>query len=188
MKKGISLVELIIVITIIGIISAIVIPNYKSSADRLALERSAYKLAKDIRKASEMAMSTKRLVSGEVPKGGYGICFNVGSNQSSPCGQDNRHYSLYADRDESNTGGESEVIETFELEKKVYIKDVRDRGQSLNNVVSVSINFTPPAPLVKIKINSTDEYDSIYIVLGLENNPNQEKRIFVEKSGLVTVE
>jgi type II secretory pathway pseudopilin PulG len=193
-----------VVVTIIGVISVILIPNYKSSADQFALERSAHKLAQDIRRASEMAMSTKRL-GAQIPPGGYGVCFTVrergmmgfgGDEETFLCGPDDRNYSLYADINNYrfNVDGQDQIIETLELEKKVYLKKVEPPTGFLPATFSlVSINFTPPSPLVTIRLldsqgQTVASYNSFKIVLALENNPSKEKKILVEKSGLITVE
>lgn len=77
---GFSLIELMVVVTIIVIITLIIIPNYRQISSQFALERSAHKLAQDIRRAAEMAMSARELPgSGPQPKG-YGVFFSTGSD------------------------------------------------------------------------------------------------------------
>ena len=72
--KGFTLIELMIVTLIVALITAIVLINYRVGNRQLALNRSANKLAQDIRRAQEMAMSATACepCGGIVPPG-FGI-------------------------------------------------------------------------------------------------------------------
>jgi type II secretion system protein H len=61
---GFTLIELMVVMTIISIMTAVVLTNYRGGNQQLALDRSANKLAQDIRRAQGMAMSTAQCPSG----------------------------------------------------------------------------------------------------------------------------
>ena len=177
--KGFTMLELVIVISIIIFLSAIILPNYQAAASRFALERSAYKLAQDIRRAAEMAMSAKELPGGGIPIGGYGVYFEVSSEW-------NKRYRLYADT-QPPEGNEfftlaDTIIEDIELEKGVVI-------QSINTPPNkVGVNFKPPAPLVKIKYSDTDEAAGVIITLALEADLTKTRTVKVNKAGLIDVE
>ena len=72
--NGFTLVELLVIVFIIMLMSGIIFANYRQSGQRLALQRSANKLAQDIRRVQEMATSVKEF-QGVIPEGGYGIRF-----------------------------------------------------------------------------------------------------------------
>lgn len=183
MKNGFTLVEFLTVIAIIGILTAITIPNYQSAKKKLALQRSAYKLAQDIRRAQEMAMSARKLPGG-VPKGGYGIYFELGS------GAPNYDYTakIYADtsspNERRNPGG-GEDIENISLENEVYIYVF---SESFNKV---SINFKPPDPIIKIKYQldgnelEMSEVSITLCIKGTVCSGQNIKKIKVNKVGLI---
>lgn len=172
---GFTLIEALLVISIIGILSAIVIPNYQGASRQLALERSAHKLAQDIRSAGEMAMSARELAGGEVTAG-YGIYTSTASSVTS--------YILYADRqatkDEKYTDS-SEDVETISLEKDVQIKSVEVQGVSQS---SLSLNFRPPSPTVKFSPSGSVATITLY----LPKDPSRTKTIRVNIAGLVDID
>ena len=165
-QKSFTLIELLGVIGIIVILTAIIFPNYRVGASQFALERSAYKLAQDIRRAAEMAMSAKEFEE-EIPKGGYGAHFSTSWQAE---------YKLYADKNGNEEYNEGEKVETIRLEKGVIIKEI--------SYPELSINFKPPAPTVKLSQDST----FVTIILALEADPTKTKTIKVNKAGLIDVE
>ena len=56
---GFTLIELVVVMAIISIMTAVVLVNYRPGGQQLALDRSVSKLAQDLRRAQEMAMSPR---------------------------------------------------------------------------------------------------------------------------------
>lgn len=167
-KNGFTLVELLIVIFIITLLSSTSFVYYRRAEKEFALLRSANKLAQDIRRVQEMAMSAKECCGGIVPPG-YGIYLKKGDE----------NYLLYADTNpasgnEKYDGGDIQ-IEKIYFEKGVYIKDL--------NPSSVSINFSPPDPKVKI-----DNVETLTIIIALKNDPTKTKKVIVNKFGLISVE
>lgn len=178
-NKGFTLVELLVVIAIIGILSAIVMPGYGVFQRQLSLQRSATKLAQDIRRAQAMAIAAEELPSGGVCKTGYGVYFDEDYESG-------EKYRLYAD-----TSGENEfftltdtVLETIELEKGIYISDIAPNGK-------VSVNFKPPDPTVKISEAGTDLTETIITLCIKGTDCSSAKNIgivTVNKAGLIDVD
>ncbi len=176
MKKGFSLVELLVVISIIAILAALLLVNYKSGQKQLALNRAASKLAQDIRRAQEMAMAAEE-VGENVPKGGYGIYFR---KQPSP----QRSYIFFADKDINNKcdfGNES--INEIEFEGGgIKIKDLG--GNHLNVI------FRPPDPVTLFTDADGNilDYSGISIEISLIEDETKSKIIRVNKAGLIDVQ
>ena len=169
-QKSFTLVELLVVVAIIILLSAIILPDYRASVSQLTLARSAHKMAQDIRRAAEMAMSAKEW-QGQIPSGGYGVHVNL-SWQT--------YYKLYADKNGNEKyDGAGEEVETINLEKGVIIKGISPS--------SSSINFKPPAPIVKIKSEAGVESNSLTITLALEADLTKTRTIEVNKAGLIDV-
>ena len=177
-NRGFTIVEFLIVISIIGILSVIAFPNYRSTQQRLALQRSASKLAQDIRRSQEMSMSMKELSTGDLPEG-YGIYIY---KNDSDCPDDDC-YHIYADidGDERYDPGE-EQGETIFLEKEVYIENFVPFSNNF------SINFKPPNPTVKMKNQAGTDSDAITIIVALKADSSITKTIKVNKAGLIYVE
>jgi len=152
-----------VVTGIIILLSALVLPNYRTGESQLALQRSANKLAQDIRRAQEMAMSAKEF-EGVVPPGGYGINFQT--NLTS--------YILFADLNNNKIFDSGEAIETLSLERGVKISN-------LSPASPLTISFTPPDPTVNINPSNS------LAIITLSNN-GQTKIIKVNKAGLIYVE
>ena len=84
-QRGFTLVELIVVISIIGLMSVAILANYRNAEKKYLVGQTAQKLASDIRKAQNMAMSGVD-ISG-TNRYGYGIYVRQADN----------YYIIYAD-------------------------------------------------------------------------------------------
>jgi prepilin-type N-terminal cleavage/methylation domain-containing protein len=181
-EKSFTLTEVLVVIAIIGFLTAIILPNFRAGEKQFALQRAAHELAQDIRRVQEMAMSAKECGEcGGATPAGYGIIFDIG--------WDDKKYILYADTqppqgNEFYTPADT-IIEPpyIELEKGVYIQAINTPPNK------VGINFKPPDPETKIKYQeSGGEIDEAIITLSLETDPAKTKLIKVNKAGLIYAE
>lgn len=152
-NKAFTLIELLVVTSIIALLTALILPNYRAGNQSLALQRSAHKLAQDLRRAQEMALSSQEF-NGEVPQG-YGIYFDI---------SDPARYVLFADlnNDQAYTVLLDGVVEDVLLEKQAEIG-------SLSTGSYLTVTFTPPDPIVTINPDA----ESATITLG-----QKEKQYF----------
>lgn len=168
---GFTLVEVIVVTSIIILLSAMVLVNYRSHSGELVLQRAANKLTQDIRRAGEMAMSVKEF-QGSIPPGGYGVHFSTSWET---------YYILYADENNNekyNVGVDGEV-ERINLEEGVYIQSI--------SPASLSINFKPPAPTIKLKTEAGEDSTNAQITLSLKSDINKTRVIEVNTAGLINI-
>lgn len=187
-ERGITLVEVIVVILIISMFSMILISDFPKIKRQFVLSRSAYKLAQDFRRAQNMALSGLQITdesAQEVTAKGYGIYINPAA--------DNKGYILYADSNQPAdfeftpvSGGElgDYIIEGIKMAGEspdVFIKKIRNIDGDWT-----SINFSPPNPNTVIA-NLLADKSGIEIVLGLESDSSAERVIFVNKRGLIEV-
>lgn len=177
-NKGFTLIEILVATSIVIIMSAIILPNYNVGGQQLALNRAANKLAQDIRKAEEMAVSVKtcQQCEGSDPAG-YGAYFNI--NNAS-------FYIIYADTQQDGIFniGQDVVVENIEIEKGIIIKNINN-----NSSGNASINFSPPDPKVKITYSgSGTELDYITITIAVGNDQTKTRTVVVNKAGLIYVE
>lgn len=196
-QSGITLIELLAVISIMILLSGTFFLNYRKQQNQLALQRSVNKVAQDISKAKYLAINTREF-EGQIPPGGYGVYIGIstlcrlpseyfvagfGFGFGSPvCNT----YLIYADNN-----GNKEYDEFFDsvidcdlekdtkicdLEEDIFIKDISPSP--------LSINFKAPDPEVKISENAT----SATIILAIKSDPNNTKTITINKLGLITIE
>lgn len=132
MSKSFTLIELVVVTAIIMLISALVLPNFREGENALAIKRETYKVSQDIRRAEEMAMSSKEFEE-EVP-GGYGVYFKK---------EEPDHFIIFADIDNDKTYSASDKIVEDIILTKTEIS-------GLSSGLELTIVFTPPDPLVTI--------------------------------------
>ena len=186
-ENGFTLAEVLTVAFIIAIISLIAFTSYRQSGFQLALNRSASKLAQDLRMAEQMAMGASVCPTGSPCAGqispGYGINLNLG----------NTNYGLYSDKnnDQDYDPSGDDQIETLNLEKRIIIEKIYKfpiGGSSEEEAAEFSINFKPPDPEVKLSCNGADLNDYVRIVLALESNPTITKTVRVNRFGLIEVE
>ncbi len=167
-NAGFTLIELMVVITIILLLTSLGLANYRRGEEVFALERAAQKLAQDLRRTAQIAMAGKER-GGAFPAGGYGIYFPAGTNSS---------YILFADLNgNSSYDGGDAVIENLSLKERGV------RISSFSPGPSLSITFFPPNPTVTINPNPGSPYKAtITLSLG-----GEEKKIEINKVGLIDI-
>lgn len=185
--RGFTLVELLVSIFIIMLMSGIIFANYRGGRQEFALQRSANKLAQDIRRAQEMAMSAREIwddVQGKyvVPEGGYGV--TVKTTPSPPT----KTYTLFGDANEVNNhsyGAGDYFIEEIEVEKGVIIKSLQ---VSVGVKNKIHITFVPPDPKVYITPAGEPPTSWCKITLALEQDLEKTKTITVNKVGSIEID
>jgi len=86
-ERGMTLIEVILVLAILGILSAVVMPRFDFTlSSRAAVDGAAYIIASDIRYAQEWAMATKTSKSVIFASGSSAYTFNP-SHTLDPAGK-----------------------------------------------------------------------------------------------------
>jgi len=168
-SKGFTLIELFVITTIIGILSSFLFLGKTKAERRLALGRSAFQLAQDLREVQEMAMGARETKCGTH---NFGIYLKKGTEENS--------YILFGDCNANchfDGSSSDEVLREVKLEKNVVY------GLSSD----LHIIFVPPDP--EIYINSTDclndwgEEASITLSLNSET-----KTVKINSAGRIEIE
>jgi len=164
---GFTLIELLVVMAIIVVISGLSLANWRGGEKQYALLRAASKLSQDIRRAEEMAISSKEF-QGQIPEGGYGVYFKD---------QEKDHYVLFADLNGNQhyDSGSDGLVEDVKIEKDIQISQL--------SASPLIITFTPPDPTVTIKPDA----QTASITLSIITDPAKSKTITVNKAGLVFI-
>lgn len=169
-EKSFTLTELLVVTGIIVILSAIILPSYRTGQRQLNLQGSAYKLSQDLRKAEELSMSavTYSCGAGWQMKG-YGLTLAA----------NNDYYWLKARCDEIASPGppydDRSVGARIDLEKGVKILTLTTNP--------LDVFFYPAEPEVDLA-----GFNEAQITLSLKTDISKTKTITVNKAGLINVE
>ena len=192
-KKSFTIIEMTIVISIVSILSLIVLINYSTSQNELALQRSINKLAQDVRRVQAMAMAADDFKSKEdflwnsptPSQGGFGI--KISTNDT--------FYILFADCDKDKEldgdfsaqscflSGETGMPYPEELENVALEKNVKIGGILLDNshVDSVVITFVPPSP----EANFNPDGQEVIISL---TSGKRSANVKINRAGVITIE
>ena len=169
--KGFTLVESLVTMTMIAIISLVMFPFYQSSRAQLSLDRSASRLAQEIRLVMERAMSAQNYTLCTHPnyEYGYGVYLQTGVPGS---------YSIFADCNGNKTfdSGSDKIIEQISFETGIEIDSL-----SQNNSFVI---FEPPEPSVFITAGD----DLANIIIQSATYPSKKRTININKVGLINID
>lgn len=168
-EKAFTITELLIVAAIISLMSTLILVDYRAGELRFALDSSSHKLAQDLRRSQEMAMSMRQFTCPSGIHKGYGIRFVA----------DGESYSLRARCDTGVTLQDSS-IDDISLERGIKIKELM---KDSTPVSSLDVFFYPPDPETDL-----DGADIVTITLSLKSDSTNTKIISVNKAGLITLE
>ena len=178
MHKGFTLIELVVVTGIIVLLTALILPNYRAGDQQLSLQRATHKLAQDLRRTQEMAMSAQFSVAtgGEVPRGGYGIYFQE------PAGP--KEYLLFGDADNDHQYGSGDYsVENIEIKEGIIISAIEtDKGSESNLFIAFTLVDS------EVYFSPVEDASWAKIVLANEQNLSETKTVYVNKAGLIAVE
>ena len=174
LQKGLTLTEMLIVVSIAGIFSSMVFANYGTGKDSMALERAGQKLAQDLRRVQEMAMA------GSFGSGvnAVGIYFD----------EDNPNvYIIFEDKDVNYSHGAGDTDkEIINIEAGIKICDI------VSNISTskISITFAPPEPVTRIDDGSSGPFDVSIVLAPVTDNcvlPSKSRTIKVNNVGRIEV-
>lgn len=197
--KSFTLIELMVVMTIISIMTAVVLANYRAGGQQLALDRSANKLAQDIRRAQEMAMSSRKEGGcGPGFSGEYGIRLSrLDAQYPGP-----KYYALFANcGDDIDEKGEYDLetdirMYEMEFESEVRFYKIQYYQGGVNPWVpmglgaeKVNILFSPPDPERTIYTDDPSVNNAVSgrqrLVLSMNG---KFKCVYVNKAGLIYID
>lgn len=174
---GFSFVELIITISIIGILAAIAVVSMSPARKAARLEAAQKELASEITLAKAYALQGKTQVnpstnSPETPCG-YGVHFISDTSYFI-------YYNFYPDCETANAGDDTSKLhysnDSSELDEKALPGGVKKSSNT-------DIYFTVPS--ARVYNGSGEEFTSLSIGLTLDDVSNT---VSVSKSGLVTID
>lgn len=168
-KNAFTLIEVLTALAVISVLTGLILADYRSTQVQFSLERSADKLAQDLRRAEEMAISAKEIAGAPLTfRGGHGIFFQ----------KDSQAYIIFSDLDDDKDyDGPGENVEELNLEKNVIVSGLLKETDP--NLITLAVVFSPPDPAVNIN-------EKAQITLKNTAN-NREKIIEINRAGLIRV-
>jgi prepilin-type N-terminal cleavage/methylation domain-containing protein len=139
-SAGFTLLEMLVVIAIFGILSAVVIFNYSAFTNGTLLTNTAYEMALHIRNAQVFGIAARNSETGF--KNSYGIHVDIVNSPES--------YTFFADTRENNRfDSVDQIIETFNFERGIVVDDVKVtagsfRCRSVSVFKNLSVIFERP--------------------------------------------
>jgi len=182
-RRGFTLLEMIVSLSMIALVASLFIANYRSINKRMDLTVVAQNLAADLHLAQNNALGLVKY-NGLVPPGGWGIAFNTASSSYTLFADLNAPgetgYMQYDSEDEGITGYGARVTK---LPDGVEISKLE--AGSLPDNPEVSVTFLPPDPATNIYSGGATT-TSLLIEL-TEKRDNSQKTVRVNFLGLVEV-
>jgi len=175
MKKGFTIIELFVVISITFLLAAILFFGQAEHKQRVALNSAVFELIQNVREVQEMAMVIKETECNGTTTSRYGINFEKDNNSS---------YFLFADCGdrEWEKDDNDKLIREVELDRLVKI-------YHLSPPSDLNIVFRPPDPITYINGDSVDEEETI--ILSLRSDPgsaDNQKSIKINSVGRIDIE
>jgi len=168
-NKGFTLIELIVSISIIGLMSGFLLLDYRTAGKKTVLHIQTQEFTADIRRAQNMALGSLDF-NGVTPVGGWGFYI-----------ADANRYYLFVDNDpvgSANHGvynvGDS-IVETISLSEKIMF----------STGIGVSVVFLPPDP--KVYINGINS-GTVIITLQQTDDVTATKTVVLNAFGLVDID
>jgi len=136
-ESGFSMTELLVVMFILSLLSTTVLIDYRSNQKKHSLSQSAQKLASDLRKAQNMAMSGVDIAGNYY---GYGVYLE----------DDATSYLIYGDKNgNSDYQPSDETIEAIDLLDRIGVKEIEPSASD------VDVFFKSPNPTTYIDGDSS---------------------------------
>jgi len=170
-EKAFTITELLVITAIISLMSTLILANYRAGELQFALESSSHKLAQDLRRSQEMAMSMRQFSCPSGTLKGYGIRFI----------KDGESYSLRA-RCDTGAAFQDSSLEDIPLERGIKIKELK-KSANAPPVGFLDVFFYPPDPETDL-----EGVARVTITLSLKSDLTNAKIISVNTSGLITLE
>jgi len=177
-QKGVTLVEIMIVLTIISVVTGVVVADFPRIKAQLSLSRAVYMITQDIKLAQDMSGSggVVEISGSQVTPKGYGFFADQVS-------LGNAKYIIYAD-----INGDKQYNESQDYIYKEVDINISEPGIIISQIAGaslrLSINFAPPNFETTIS-NLSSSREGVNIIISIDNYPEISRTIYINKAGLI---
>jgi prepilin-type N-terminal cleavage/methylation domain-containing protein len=168
-NKGFTLVELLVVIFVIGLISSLLVVNWRNNEQQYLIRRMAQEVVLNIRKTQNMALNSLKYQEGVPPY--YGLYFTQASSS----------YEIFADKNGNNEyDSDTDIlVDTINIIQGAEIS-------SLSGGTTLNLTFSIPDGFTRIKPQATSATITLKRVGG--TCPQNCKNIRIINTGQVNIE
>lgn len=189
LQAGFSLLEMVMVLSIFAILTAVVTYNYGAFNNQMTLTNLAYEIAMQVREKQVYSLGVRS--SSNTFDNRYGIYFKKGETSflNFIDSDNNGKCNMLADQNTlctSNCPGGSECQDSKSLPRNMKIEDIKVSGTSTNN--PVFITFKRPDTEAIIINGSGPALTSGQVEIIIVSPDNQRKKIIVKQNGYISVE
>ncbi len=195
--KGFTLVELLVSITIIGIISVMSISSYPKFSEQLSVTSETYKIL-------SFGLETKSYGSGSITEPGvkvvYALIIEKNNNTikrvviKNPTQNDNQYFVNTFPAASTDPLDNLIIKDNFEISDICYFGiDKTNCDQHLNKVYGIFKRPNPDARLIGLQGTNigpdtdTGSYDRLEVTLKSKNNSNLQKKLVILSTGQIYV-
>lgn len=170
--RGTTLIEMLVVISIVALITGIVLANYKVGQSNYYLLHTSQKLVSDLRRAQDLSLNVKKVTFSEGQDSLYGFGVHITSASS---------YEIFADKDAPSTADYGKLtsgdytVETITLPKEIIF----DLDSYLGDVF-----FS--APFGRLVVDGAPALSSVVLTLKIGSSGTSLKTITINVNGLIT--
>ena len=189
-KRGFTLVELLVTISIFAILTGVVLFNQQKFNSTILLTNLAYDTALTIRQAQTYGVNIKEFDSGGgsqfVP---YGVHFDISET--------NKSFILFADINNENKYSESLTtcnmqdgcVNRYDIKRGNYIFDIKVTNNGVESSVSkLDIIFKRPNPDAIINSKGDSEYKNcVKVEIFLRGADGSQRTVVVQSNGLIEI-
>lgn len=187
-RRGVTLIELMVVIALVVVLTAIVLLRQKTFENTILLRNTAYEFALSVREAQAYGVSVRRDTADAV-SGRYGIHVSLSSPGSTI---------LYSDNDEDNMYdvGEDKQINIFPTPfnvKKICVvpvSGVEECSDSVPSIIGLEVLFIRPDPDARLyvvrSVGGLESISKAKISIGAPENKSVD--VIISSLGQVSVQ
>lgn len=183
-RGGYTVAEILIVVAIIGFLTAVVVARYRDFDSTTVLKNLAYEIALSVREAQVMTISSSNLGGGGAPlavgQNSYGISFSENSGS----------YIIFNDSNENDQYSAPELVKLITITQGATITDLveyRSGSGAAHSITDATITFDRPH-LDTTFTTSSGSNNVVEVVLTVTSSRGGERLVHIARSGRISVE
>lgn len=211
-KKGFTLIEMLMVLAIFTILTSVVMYNYAEFNSKTIMSNMAYEIALTVRQAQVYSLGVRGQVGANSFDNRYGVYFNTSNGgkefafffDRKPTGEEAVPDGwCEGDEGEPNclsciAGENGECLEKVTLTRDIFISKIClsngiDPIDTIGNCKEgdseedVSVTFDRPNPDAKIRVDSAVGYLNKNLGLVVKNNFGNQRAVIIRSTGQISV-